>query len=384
MKYLFDTWPTSWPKLVLPAALVGGLLFAPVAGAQEADEPPELDDAPAQTSSGRPKPPGASGEAPPQLSEIHPVRSGDTLWDLCAKYLNSPWYWPKIWSYNPQITNPHWIFPGNELRFYPGDENLPTNVEVSSRMEMAPDEDLPRVADDVVSASRAIVVGAVPNRSYNPVGYSIVESQDKAMVGDITNAFEDASMLTATDRLYVRMKSGARPGETYAIYRTIRQIEHPITGEPAGTVVQIVGQARVVATSQTVSTLDVERAFRDIERGDWVGRVPEGFGQRIAPTPTQSGAKGYVIETMETAQRLIGEHDLIFIDRGRAHGVQPGNVFTVLHRGDLGTDETDGLPLEDVGAVMVIDVRENVSTAVVLRSLNEMRIGDKVELRAGT
>src|SRR4051794_22822885 len=48
-------------------------------------------------------------------SEVHVVQSGDTLWDLCSKVLNSPWYWPKIWSYNPQITNPHWIYPGNEL-----------------------------------------------------------------------------------------------------------------------------------------------------------------------------------------------------------------------------------------------------------------------------
>src|SRR5688572_17280612 len=82
----------------------------------------------------------AEADAPPSVGETHAVKAGDTLWDLCAKYLNSPWYWPKIWSYNPQITNPHWIYPGNELRFYPSDENLPTNVEVSQATEV-PDED---------------------------------------------------------------------------------------------------------------------------------------------------------------------------------------------------------------------------------------------------
>ena len=79
---------------------------------------------------------------PPQLTETHTVESGDTLWDLCSKYLNSPWYWPKIWSYNPQLTNPHWIFPGNEISFYPSDENLPTQIAASTTIEAEIDEDL--------------------------------------------------------------------------------------------------------------------------------------------------------------------------------------------------------------------------------------------------
>ncbi|MEL6187221.1 MAG: LysM peptidoglycan-binding domain-containing protein, partial [Myxococcota bacterium] len=62
-----------------------------------------LSEAWAQTVEGEPAP-GVAG-----LGDAHAVRQGDTLWDLCAKYLNSPWYWPKIWSYNPQLTNPHWI-----------------------------------------------------------------------------------------------------------------------------------------------------------------------------------------------------------------------------------------------------------------------------------
>ncbi|HZI15707.1 MAG TPA: LysM domain-containing protein, partial [Myxococcus sp.] len=58
-------------------------------------------------------PPGARGRdsAP---GEVHAVQDGDTLWDLSQRYLGSPWYWPKVWSYNPEIANPHWIYPGNQ------------------------------------------------------------------------------------------------------------------------------------------------------------------------------------------------------------------------------------------------------------------------------
>ena len=53
------------------------------------------------------------------IPELHVVRSGDTLWDICFYYFNDPWQWPKIWSYNPQITNPHWIYPGDLVRLLP-------------------------------------------------------------------------------------------------------------------------------------------------------------------------------------------------------------------------------------------------------------------------
>ena len=53
------------------------------------------------------------------LPELHVVRSGDTLWDICFYYFNDPWQWPKVWSYNPQITNPHWIYPGDLVRLLP-------------------------------------------------------------------------------------------------------------------------------------------------------------------------------------------------------------------------------------------------------------------------
>src|SRR5205085_5957134 len=53
------------------------------------------------------------------VPDLHVVRKGDTLWDICFYYFNDPWQWPKIWSYNPQITNPHWIYPGDLVRLLP-------------------------------------------------------------------------------------------------------------------------------------------------------------------------------------------------------------------------------------------------------------------------
>src|SRR6476661_5543146 len=79
---------------------------------------------------------GGNDTAP---GEVHTVQKGDTLWDLSQQYLGSPWYWPKVWSYNPEIANPHWIYPGNKVRFFPAGEEVPSRVEVGNAPEQPED-----------------------------------------------------------------------------------------------------------------------------------------------------------------------------------------------------------------------------------------------------
>jgi hypothetical protein len=328
---------------------------------------------------------GAEGE--PQVSETHTVQSGDTLWDLCTKYLNSPWYWPKIWSYNPQITNPHWIFPGNELRFYPSDENAPVNVENTSN-EMAIDEGKdespnPEAVEpeDLVRSVGSVQVGKVPQDSIFTSHYGFVEAKDHDVAGQLQNATSEAQQLIDFDLGYVKLKTAAKKGDQYAVYRTVKAIEHPITGEPYGYVVEVVGTVQVVDTSPTVASVEVQQAYRPIERGDFVGPVLEAAARRVNPTPATVEAKGYVIETLEAAQSEVAEFSIVFIDLGSSQGVQVGNVFSVLERGDRFTRETEGLPNEEVGKIMVINVQDKASTAVVIRSAHELGVGDKVEAR---
>lgn len=50
---------------------------------------------------------------------FYTVQKGDTLWDLSGTYLNNPWFWPEIWSINPEIQNPHLIYPGENITIKP-------------------------------------------------------------------------------------------------------------------------------------------------------------------------------------------------------------------------------------------------------------------------
>src|SRR4051812_2486199 len=172
--------------------------------------------------------PSSTGKASSPGTQ-HTVEKGDTLWDLSQKFLGSPWYWPKVWSYNPEIANPHWIYPGNQVRFIPTGEEVPTQVEVGNGPE--DDVEQPQLVDD---SDRVQVSGKI---GYVPKGGTVrlegfVTSKEVEEAGVISGSFSEAQMLSFPDKFYVTYSKGGavKMGESYVVYRTAKQISHPVTG----------------------------------------------------------------------------------------------------------------------------------------------------------
>ncbi|NBQ53834.1 MAG: LysM peptidoglycan-binding domain-containing protein, partial [Proteobacteria bacterium] len=93
----------------------------------------------------------AAGEAP----EDYTVQRGDTLFDICEQLLGEARYWPKLWALNPEIKNPHFVFPGMKIRFYPGDPEVPPYLLVSTEDEALPVDQGPVAPEDLVIQSPA-------------------------------------------------------------------------------------------------------------------------------------------------------------------------------------------------------------------------------------
>lgn len=178
-------------------------------GETEGAEVTDEDDAPATRGRG-PNIAGARETAP---GEVHTVVRGDTLWDLSQSVLGSPWYWPKVWSYNPEIANPHWIYPGNKVRFFPAGEEVPSRVEAGvAPGEMVVDEGEIQAATELGPASGESLVEVSGKLSYQPQSNTLVmtngfvTAKEVEEAGKIDSSFSEAEMLSFPETVYVRFK----------------------------------------------------------------------------------------------------------------------------------------------------------------------------------
>jgi hypothetical protein len=343
------------------------------------------------------------GDAGGTTPDTYTVVSGDTLWDLSGRFLNNPWYWPKIWSYNPEISNPHWIYPGNLLRFYPSAEEAPARVEpmIAEESELEPPRELedfsradlkapaPVEEEDAVAVAGPYKIGYVPPRQRLARHDTFVTPRELAESGKIEAAFEEKIMLASLDHAYARFETQAKvsPGETYVVYKTDRAIYHPVTNELFGYQSTVLGSAKVVAVDDRAATLVVAQALEPIERGALLGPWTDKIVRPIERRPNRQTLDGRIIASQVDIVTQVGEHHVVIVDRGQADGVEEGNVFKVVRSGDLYDRDPyvapwdPDLPPEDVGDLLVIDVKERASTALVTRSLKELVIGDRVEMR---
>jgi LysM repeat protein len=351
---------------------------------QEVKQPPPPEQGPVRTA-----PPGQE-QAPGQ---VHTVERGDTLWDLSSKYLGSPWYWPKVWSYNPQIANPHWIYPGNHVRFYPGNgEETPARAEqvTGDEDELQPGEVI--AGDDEVQVVRVPV--AVKTREI-VLRDGFVTPAEVEAAGTLVSSFAESEMLSPYDVVYLDFKdrSAVQVGGSYLVFRTVGPVHHPRSGKFLGYQTQILGTVKVNRTSEPKVRASIEKAFDEINRGARIGPSRERLFESVSPVPSATALQNLtVVAQLDPYITVAGEHSRVLVDAGSSQGVQLGNVFSVIRQVDpitsgVGVDPSENqdtsLPVEEVGKCMAVDVREAVTTCLLLRSLREIVAGDRVELRAG-
>jgi LysM domain len=316
--------------------------------------------------------------APPE-SGTHTVRRGDTLWGLSATYFRNPWYWPKLWALNPSITNPHWIYPGDIIRL---SSEAPAEAPVAGEPKPEqPKSDLPKLTGRPA---------ATPGLFLRQNGFVEVGELEKAAT--IIGSKEEKIMLATLDDAYVQFtdKQPLEVGQKYSIYKPIRPVKHPQTGKKLGEIVEIFGEAQVKSvTDGKIARVTITDSTDTIERGYKVGILRRTF-KHVPHKKADRDLAAVVVATLRPVE-LVGTDMLVFIDRGEKDGVELGNMFQIVRRGDgyqpllWRGDPVDDkrFPREVLGQVEVVDLRDRLATGWVTRSTKEARIGDRVELHAG-
>ncbi len=436
---------SRWRRAALGSALAVTMAAPPGARAQQ--ERPAQDPA-TQTPDNKPaadqaQPAAAprenapmTGQQPPDTLQPVPgtpdeytIQKGDTLWDLSQKFLNNPWYWPKIWSLNPGIENPHWIYPGNKLHIVPGEggPQAPAQVQeeqpgVDASARNAPEEEAgaspdvsvsPPSSPDLDVVSRNSREGNAALRTVSASGKlaftpppvistrsgGLVSPEELKNAGTLEASFEEKELLATYDTAYARFKNQmpVKTGDKLLIFRPEGPIVDPVSHKTLATQTRTVGVAKVISVEGLQATVEIERTFEEMERGDRV-RPWSPQDKRVAARPNTADVKGRIVQAVDSGLTTYGEQNEVFIDRGTADGVQEGNTFAVVRHGDglnaagvtkaytagAGGMRAMGVqtPPENVGLLLVVDTREHLSTAVVVNSVRELQSGDAVEMHA--
>jgi hypothetical protein len=320
---------------------------------------------------------GTHGPVP----EHHVVRSGDTLWDISWIYYNDPWDWPKLWSYNPTITNPHWIYPGDLVRLYPKGEG-PVVVY---------DDDPDSPIDGGGVDSPTTVQGGVTLRQL-----AYVDREKLKYAARIEGSVEEKEMLSIGDQVYLSYPPDHPPavGGRYAIYTEKKPVNHPDKKKgKVGSYVRILGELTVVSVKKDkLARAVIDEANDVIERGQLVGPIQRQYrGDAIAVVPPERDLQGTIVAMLRN-EELIGEGKLVFIDLGKDQKLQRGNPMHIVRRGDakpaqgggtnkIGSDDRD-YPSRSIGRCVVVDVGKTASACLVVASDQEFEIGDLVLMQA--
>lgn len=336
-----------------------------------------------------------------QMPEMHTVRKGDTLWDLCASYFNNPWMWPKVWSQNAQLQNPHWIYPGDQLRLRePGD--VPTQGQ-----------SLTLGSGSGLSVRRAMV----PRTTVFLRNIGYIDDPDDDIWGELVGAEAPQQLLGEGNKVYLIMRPGVnlRIGQLLTIFEPGRKVQ-PVKGArmPPGSLVKFKGAVKVtrwdpdkrMATGTLVESLDI------IERGAKIGQISRRFDV-VPPKPSVVDIQARVLTSMYPHE-IMGKDQVVFIDRGTQDGLVAGNRLFILRRGDiwrqtlstasnlsrwsmdiedptylppvtvtpLGGDDDD-FPVEVVGELRVIRAHKYSALALVTAAKLEIEPGDQAVTRKG-
>ncbi len=263
-----------------------------------------------------------------ETKQFHIVRKGDTMWGICGEQLGDPRLWPRIWAQNPQLQNPHWIYPGDQLRLREGS---------SSDSATALGTGIGGVRGGKLGDGSLGRTALVPPETVflRELGY--IDEPEREVWGQVVGAREEQQLLSDNNRVYMILRPGAQVqlGQLMTVFEDERE-PPDVDGarRPPGKIVSFKGTIKIdawdpntrVARGEVVESLDA------IERGAKVGPVGRRY-YVVPPAPSQVELEARILTSIYP-HVIMGRDQVVFIDRGANDGLKPGNRLFVVRKGD--------------------------------------------------
>lgn len=333
--------------------------------------------------------------AAPEFAPDHPERytvvKGDTLWDISGRFLEHPWLWPEVWHANPQIANPHLIYPGDVLGFiYVDGEKRITTLQAGPNngvTKLSPGTTV--LGDGVTKLSPQVratpISTAIPTIPLDAIAsflssHRIVTQEELEGAPYIIAARQERLVTGAGDEVFARGQLNGL--SKVALYRKAQAYVDPDTQEFLGLEAKSIGTAGVKAVDGEVITLFVERTSEDLRQGDrLLATEDRTINATFVPSRPETDIRGKMI-AVDSGVRNIGQYNVVVINKGQRDGIKEGHVLATYKAGGIARDpitsERIQLPAERAGVLMVFRVFEKVSYGLILQASRPLSLLDEV------
>jgi hypothetical protein len=349
---------------------------------------------------------------------LYLVKAGDTLWDIAGLYLQHPWLWPRLWKLNPQVNNPHLIYPGDQLHLQFDADGQP--ILTLNSQKVAVSSSTPAYTKGHAAGSGTIKltpqirrlaktdkpVPAIALADIRPFlsEEQLVSEQQLESLPYVLGGKDNVKNAVSGHLLYV--KGELDQTQRYGIYRQGEAYKDPQTGDLMGYEAVLMAEAKVLPPAmvdeQQISRIEVQNSRREVRQGDRLLPMPQhsvypDFFQLQSPETQVSG----VIVDSASQWREFAKGEIVLLNQGQNAQLQPGHLLGIFRKSPAVVDfgdkpsypedsdklqrilhevvgSADEMPTELVGQLMIVKVDEHSSFALILRTEQPVRVGDLI------
>src|SRR5882757_6490731 len=333
-----------------------------------------------------PSAPATGAEAPragavalaPNAPDSYVVKRGDTLWGIAKVFLRDPWFWPEIWQVNKQIQNPHLIYPGDTLRLVYIDGRPRVTLQRGTMERGDSARVLPRVrSEPLESAVTSIPYATVAAFMSKPS----VLSNEQIKGAPYVFATRDSHVVISNgDTLYARgFQSPAETGTHYNVIRVGDPLRDPDDNRIVGYDGIFTGSGRITRGGDP-ATLIMTESSRETVPGDKLFAGGVDVPLDFIPSSPKVKINGRIMAVSDGVT-VIGQYQVVVINRGARDGLAPGNVLGIFALGGMSRlgAQNVRLPDERTGTFMVFKTFDEISYGLVMEAKDIIRVQDLVQ-----
>lgn len=314
--------------------------------------------------------------------EEYVVKEGDTLWDIASTFLKDPWYWPEVWYVNPQIQNPHLIYPGDVLALVMIDGEQRITTVRGSTYRLSPQARVTPLTESIASIPYDQI------SSFLSKGM-VLEKAQAEKLPYILATRGDHMIASAGNDVYIRGGAPAPMGTRYSVVQVGDELRDPDDNDLLGYQGIYVGEG-ALSRGGDPATVSLTDTNREALNGDRL--VPETVDVPLTffPKAPNVDVDGRIISVVDGVS-LIGSYQVVVLNRGARNGLAPGDVLTVFQAGDEVVDRFASgsflgkrggqkvtLPDEEAGTVMIFKVYDRIGYALVMEATSDIHVLDSV------